>query len=82
MNIEESLKSVLEQLIREENKFIRALCTHDVVEGVIDSVDEVCTRKVMQESSKAAAVQSGRSGPYHQSLLTYSDDTDGNTGFF
>ena len=47
--IGESVKSVLEQLIREENKSIGALCTHEVVEGIIGSLNEVCSRKVMKE---------------------------------
>ena len=57
--IEESVKSVLEQLIEEEGKSIRALCTHEVVEGIIDSLNEVCTRKVMKALSKTEAVQPG-----------------------
>ena len=57
--IEESVKSVLEQLIEEEDKSIRALCTHGAVEGIIDSLNEVRTRKVMKELSKAEAAQSG-----------------------
>ena len=36
----------LEQLIEEEDKSIRTLCTHDVVEGIIDSLKDVCTRNV------------------------------------
>ena len=44
--IEESVKSVLEQFIDEEDKSIRTLCTHDVVEGIIDSLKDVCTRNV------------------------------------
>ena len=55
--IEESVKSVLEQLIEEEDKSMRALCTREVVEGISDSLNEVCTRKVMQELSKAEAAQ-------------------------
>ena len=43
--IEESVKSVLEQLIEEDDKSIRALCTHEVVGGIIDSLNEMCTRK-------------------------------------
>ena len=57
--IEESVKSVLERLIEEEHKSIRALCTHEVVEGIIDSINEVCTRKVMEELNKAEAAQPG-----------------------
>ena len=57
--IEESVKSVLDQLIEEDDKSIRALCTHEVVEGIIDSLNEVCTRKVMKELSKAEAAQPG-----------------------
>ena len=53
------MKSVLEPLIREENKSIGALCTQQVAEGVIDSLDEVCTRKVIEELCKAEAAQSG-----------------------
>ena len=47
------------QLIKEEDKSIRALCTHEVVEGIIDSLNEVCTRKVVKELSKAEGTQSG-----------------------
>ena len=57
--IEEPVTSVLEQLIEEEDKSIRARCTHEVVEGIIDSLNEVRTRKVMKELSKAEAAQSG-----------------------
>ena len=56
--IEESVKSVSEQLIEEEDKSIRAHCTHEVVEGIIDSLNEVCTGKVMKELSKSEAAQS------------------------
>ena len=34
----ESAKSVLEQLIAEEDKSIRAPSTHEVVEGIIDNL--------------------------------------------
>ena len=57
--IEESVKSALEQLVKEEDKSTRALCTHEVVEGIVDSFNEVCTRKVMKKLSKAEAAQSG-----------------------
>ena len=61
--IEESVKSVLDQLVEEEeDKSIRALCTHEAVEGIIDSLNEVCTRKVMKEMSKAEAAQPGWTG--------------------
>ena len=55
----ESEKSVLEQLIAEEDKSIRAPSTHEVVEGIIDNLNQVCTRKVMEELSKTEASQSG-----------------------
>ena len=45
----ESGKGVLEQLIAEEDKSIRAPSTHEVVEGIIDNLNQVCTRKVMEE---------------------------------
>ena len=54
----ESAKSVLEQLIAEEDKSIRAPSTHEVVEG-IDNLNQVCTRKVTVELSKTEAAQSG-----------------------
>ena len=53
----ESAESVLEQLIAEEDKSIRAPSTHEVVEGIIDNLNQVCTRKVML--SKTEAAQSG-----------------------
>ena len=56
---EESVKSVLEQLIAEEDKSIRAPGTHEVVEGIIDSLNEVCARKVMEELIKTETAQSG-----------------------
>ena len=56
---EESAKSVLEQLIAEEDKSIRAPSTHEVVEGIIDSLNQVCTRKIREELSKTEAAQSG-----------------------
>ena len=55
----ESGKTVLEQLIAEEDKSIRAPSTHGVLEGIIDSLNQVCTRKVMEELSKTEAAQSG-----------------------
>ena len=56
--LEQSVKSVVEQLIKDEDNFISALCTREVVEGIIDSLNEVCTRKVMKELSKAEVAQS------------------------
>ena len=56
---EKSAKSVLEQLIAEEDKSIRAPSTHEVVRGVVGGLNEVCTRKVMEELSKTEAAQSG-----------------------
>ena len=53
----ESAKSALEQLIAEEDKSIRAPSTHEVVEGIIDNLNQVCTRKVMEELSKTEAAQ-------------------------
>ena len=51
----ESAKSVLEQVIAEEDKSIRAPSKHEVVEGIIDNLNQVCTRKVMEELSKTEA---------------------------
>ena len=73
----ESAKSVLEQLIAEEDKSIRAPSTHEVVEGIIDNLNQVCTRKVMEELSKTEAAQSGCSGRYHHSQLISSDGEGG-----
>ena len=56
--LEQSVKSVVEQLIKDEDNSISALCTREVVEGIIDSLNEVCTRKVMKELSKAEVAQS------------------------
>ena len=56
--IQESVKSVV------KDKPIRALCTHEVVEGIIDSFNKVCPRKVMKELSKAEAAQSGCSSDF------------------
>ena len=42
-----------------EQQSIRALCTYEVVEGIIDSLNEVCRTKVMTELSRAEAAQSG-----------------------
>ena len=55
----ESAKSVLEQLIAEEDKSIRAPSTHEVVEGIIDSLNQVCRRTVMEDLSKTEAAQPG-----------------------
>ena len=55
----ESEKSVLEQLIAEEDKSIRAPSTHEVVEGIIDSLNQVYRSKVMEKLSKTEAAQSG-----------------------
>ena len=58
--IEESVKGVLEQPIREEKKSIGALCTHGRCGSrSFGSFDEVCKRKVMKEWSKAESAQSG-----------------------
>ena len=35
------------------------LCTHKIVKDTIDSLDEVCTRKVTKKLSKSEAAQSG-----------------------
>ena len=51
----EFAKSVLEQLIAEEDISIRTPSTHEVVAGIIDQ----CTRKVMEELSKTDAAESG-----------------------
>ena len=54
----ESAKSVLEQLIAEEDRSIRAPSTYEVVEGIIDNLNQVCVRKVTEELSKTEAAQS------------------------
>ena len=55
----ESAKSVVEQHIVEEDKSIRAPSAHEVVAGIIDNLNQVCRRKVMEELSKTEAAQSG-----------------------
>ena len=55
---QESAKSVLEQLIAEEDKSIRAPSTHEEVERIIDNLNQVCKRKVMEELSRAETARS------------------------
>ena len=62
---EESAKSVLEQLIAEEGKSIRAPSTHE------DNLNQVCARKVMEELSKTEAAQSGCSVDITGSITSF-----------
>ena len=60
-----------------KDKSSRALCTHEVVEGTTDSLNEVCTRKIMKELSKAEAAQLGCCVDITKANLISSDDEDG-----
>ena len=52
--IEASVKNVLEQLIREESTSVGAVCTREIVKGIIDSFGEKCTRRMAKELSNMA----------------------------
>ena len=55
--IEASVKNVLDQLIREGSTSVGALCTREIVKGIINDIDEKCTRKITKELSKMEATR-------------------------
>ena len=44
--IEEALKRVMENMIREEVTMVNMLCTKEVMRETIDDLDKECTQKV------------------------------------
>ena len=53
--IEEALKRVMENMIREEVTMVNMLCTKKVMRETIDDLDEECTQKVQRRLQKKVA---------------------------
>ena len=50
--IESSVKQVMEDLIRNGDQGIRALCTREALTTMVDELDRLCTRKVLKKIAK------------------------------
>ena len=60
--IEKSLKAVMRNMIQDGVPMVNALCNREVLKGMIDELDENCTRKmtsrIMKEGNKNASKSS------------------------
>ena len=72
--IEASVNSVMNQMIKEGDKAIGALCTRESVKAIIDSLDTACTRKlereILREEKKALVRGIDVSEVYSQPRMT------------